>query len=397
MCQQALLVRLLGISGILAAILVLAAGAFAQEMNEVPGPPAVDVETILSRESLERGESTTLYIIVSNRSNVPLRNVRLSVMAEAFDIDEPSGFPDRLPAFGSVSQPLTISPRKNADFTQHALLVLVEYLWIDGEAEFMSVQTSSVTISVKRQFEDELGGLLGGGAAVLYFLLPLYPAVAAYQLMEQRRRGEALKLPVFGPQYVIPAGIASVAANLGVRFLFGLDYTEDLLDVGNFFAVVLFSVALGALIPATLAIRDWWYELRWSYNGQESEGEILRKALTGPRARQDFSWMRLTSEGASWAGILLEEGDNRFVLGVRLQASASPEAVASIEREVLAQDGTVHDARRLVRMVKEGQLNATPLERILHGNEPIRALVVVRKEAFQREHSQDKTLVQLVP
>jgi hypothetical protein len=395
MRRQVLLVWLLGIASALAA-LVAPAVVFGQETNGILGPPAVNVKTIASRQSLERDESTLLFVIVSNESGVPLQNLRLSVLAEAFVVDEPSGPPATLPAFGSISQSLTIRPTKNADFTQHAILVLAEYVWGDAEARFESVQSSTATVTVKRKFEDELGGLLGGGAAALYFLLPLYPAVAAYQLIEQRRRGEELRIPAFGRQHVVPAAIASLAANLLVRFVFGVDDTEDLLEVGNFFAVVGLSVALGALVPIVLTVRGWWREQRWGYSGQESVSEILRKALTGPQ-KPPYKWVTLTSGGESWEGMLLEERGDCFVLGAQLKASARPPATAdSIKESVLQEDGTVLNPRRLIRLVEAESIHVTPIARILSGNQTQPGLVRVERGTFQRQREESRPLIRLV-
>jgi hypothetical protein len=224
-------------------LLVGPVSAAGQEAEQPGETPKIAIQAILDRDELERNEDGVLFVVLRNESTVTLSNVDVSVSAEGFDVkDKPPAM--TLPAFEGISVPLAIRA-KSAAFGQHTLLVSVSYAWSDAEGEYNSLETSTVSVKVKRKFEDELGGLLGGGAAALYLLLPMYPAVAAYQLVDQRRRkGEGLKVPVIKTEYLVPAALVSVFVNLIVRFAFGVDYTENLLDFRNFFLVILLSAVV---------------------------------------------------------------------------------------------------------------------------------------------------------
>ena len=372
--------------------------ASAQGEGQPTEPPAVEVKAFTSRGSLDRSESAQLFVIVSNKSNVTLRDLQLSITAESFVVSKPSTFPV-VSGFGSVSERLTVKPAHNAKFAQHTLVVNAQYGWSDGQQEFVSVQTSTVAIKVKRRFEDELGGLLSGGAAALYFLLPLVVAVATFKVLEQLRRGQKLEFPAFGPQHLVPGAIAAVAVNLLLQPLFLLfhqEYTADLLDPASFVLVAGASIVVGALVPGIQWGWDRWRGWRWSYNGRESVGELLRKALEGPR-RVPHNWVTLESDGLSWEGLLLEENKDRFVLGAQLDASAVDQEVKSIEREVLREDGTVLDPIRLVRLVKAGQITVEFRRRILRGLESqLPPVMIVESQEFQKKEQKSEPLIRLV-
>jgi hypothetical protein len=401
--HRGLLIGLLAISIALASTIAAGHMAFAQDEGQPTSPPVVEVKAVTSRDSLERSESAQLFVIVSNKSNVTLRDLQLSITADSFVVPEPSTFPV-VSGFGSVSARLTVKPTHNAKFAQHTLVVNAQYGWSDGQQEFVSVQTSTVAIKVKRRFEDELGGLLSGGAAALYFLLPFVVAVATFKVLEQLRKGQKLEFPTFGPEHLIPGAIAAVFVNLLLQPLFLLfhqDYSADLLDPASLVLVAGASIVVGALIPGIQWVWDRWQGWRWDYTGRETVGELLRKALGqhGRRVVQhDWVWVKLTkSGGLLWEGLLLKEDKDRFVLGAQLHASAVDQEVESIEREVLREDGTVLDPGRLVRLVKAGQITVEFRRKILReseGQDP--PVMIVESQGFQKEEQKSEPLIRLV-
>ena len=360
-----------------------------QEAEQPGETPKIEIEAILDRGDLERNEDGVLFVVVRNESTVTVSNVALSVSAEGFDVkgELPA---TTLPAFEGMSVPLTIRAQSAAS-GQHTALVSVSYSWTDAEEEYRSLKTSTVSVQVKRKFEDELGGLLGGGAAALYLLLPMYPAVAAYQLVDQWRKREALKVPRISTEYLVPAALVSVLVNLTVTSAFGVDYTENLLDVTNFFLVISLSAGVGGALAGIGVYQDW----RWGYTGWESTKEYLRKALTGPRARRQFTFVTVKSGGESCQGILLEKGTDRFVLGAELEVTADPD----VEREVLNsvdKNGTVHSAKDLIKLFGKRGVSFNVARSIQRGGVPENSVTVRVEGSPEIENAEQTVLIRYV-
>lgn len=344
---------------------------FAQDLESSPELPEVSIQAILLRDSLEIEQSTQLNIIVTNKSNMVLRNVLFSIIPESFT-GNITQEPNRdIPPFGSVQASVVIRPDESTGFGKQTLVVTVRYSWGD-ETEFISNQAVTVDVTIKRKFEDELGGLLSGGAALLYFVLPIYPAIAAYKIVEILRKGEDFKIPSVDLANVVPGAIASIAANLAIQPFIG---EGDLLDFHNFFSVIGGSLAVGALFPAVHLLWDKWQEHRWGYTGTESDVEMLRKTLTRPHLpKPDNSWVKVTIGTDSWEGFFLEKRKNACVIGAILMASVenqNDETFKKVQTTVLDEEGKVHDAKQLIKLVKQGTIRIQQLEQIKHKEERI--------------------------
>lgn len=347
---------------------VLSQPAIAQDTETSLELPEVSVQAMLFRDDLERGQTTQLYVIVTNKSKTALRDVSFSIVPEGFTVNTmPAPIPD-IPPFGSAQTSVDLNPAEEAGFGKHTLIVTVHYSWGD-DAEFVSSQSVTVGITVKRKFEDELAGLFGGGAALLYFLLPIYPAIVAYKFIEMLRKGEAIKMPSVNLANVFPGAVASIVANLAIRPFIG---TGDILDdLWSFFGVVGGSLVVGAVIPGIRWLWDERQQEIWGYKESDSYVEMLRKTLTRPRLPEPAnSWVTVKIGTETWEGFLLEKRKNACVLGAILKAtikaSIGNEEAEAIQKQVWDEKGKVRDAKKLIRLVKGGSIEIDKRDKITH-------------------------------
>jgi hypothetical protein len=301
-----------------------------------------------------------------------------------------------VPPFGSAEVVWQIKPVDGAQFTEHTLLVSGFYSWdFDGKA-VESRKTATATLTVKRKLESELGGLALGGASAFYFLLPFIPAVTSYHVAQQLRRGDKITLPDFGTKVIAPALVACVATTLLLQAfflpLFNRDFGADFLEPATFFLVVFLSLAVGAVIPFLMWCRDLYQAWRWDYTGRESAGEILAKALTGPRAA-NFSGLVDVEVGAEkWTGLLLAEGKDWFVMSAQLSATAK--TGSNVPDGLFDGDGLVLDGEAVVENLN--LLDVGHIVNINHNGRPEDQSIIRRSGRHKTVRQDTKPLLTLL-
>jgi hypothetical protein len=378
---------------VLLSALASAATALAQEP---PEPPEVTIQAFLDQEGLKHGETGRLTVILANGSATPLTDVRLTLDSPAVAGIETTAA--LVPPFGDVTTTWEIAPASDARYGKHTLLITARYRWAAEEASFESSRTTTATLSVQRQLESELGGLALGGAAAFYFLLPFIPAVTSYHVGQRLRKGEGWGFPEFGTKVIAPALIACIAVNLLFQAVilprFGLDFGSDFLEPETFFLIVGTSLVAGAIIPFVMWLWDRYQSWAWDYRGDEGKAEILRKALTGPRAAREFPLVNVAVGAEKWSGLLLAEGTAWFVLAAQLGATVAP--AAAVPDNGFDENGQVRDAKKVIELVKSGRLTVSPLVNIEHREQPRDELIVRRETTHTAERADTKPLIKLV-
>jgi len=370
--------------------------------------PAVTLEVAADRDGVERNEPLAVVVILTNKADVELRGVKISVLSAAFQppvISAPA--PPTVPAFRTVHHPMTLTSMPQATFGAHKVPVMVEYTWpAPTGGTWTSAQTAMLTVQVKRRFEEEGKGLPGGTAVFLYLLLPVVPAFLAYDVLERLRKGEGLTMPKFGTEHIMPAFllalVLSIAVATAVNFNVELAYTNPRLFLG----VIAFSAGLGAAIPAGRFMRGVQQRWRWAFKNGEPADEYLRKALLGPRTSAEFVWVEGTAGGETWKGVkLLQPNGTAVVLGARVQVTTPDSAGPGTSWQRLTtevfhgagDEATLADRRLLVKMVKAGTVTVSRLESIVRGTNTVDGFVAVGAPAqLQTTATTAKPLVQVI-
>lgn len=322
-----------------------------------PVAPVVEFQAVALRESAERDRESTIFLFVSNKSDKALTGLSLDIPEDVFGTVKPPDFSAGVPPFGSVRQNLVVRPTAQADYAAHKILLTLSYKWNAGGREVTSAQTTTVSLGVKRRFEEEAKGFPGGTAAFLYLLLPVIPAVLSYRLADGLRKGNGLTKPTFGTEDIVPAFLIAVVLNLLVLLLgkigWGVAYSDPLTFVG----VLAGSFLCGVAVPFYF----WRRELRefrcWGFKNNDTREEYLRKALLSPHAPGTFTWATGTVNGETWQGILLKQPNGTPVLGAQLQVS--PPKTGDQKKDKAAFeliDENIHDRQSLADMLKNRKL-----------------------------------------
>jgi hypothetical protein len=371
----------------LAALLFPCGDASTQDANTVTRP-TLDVSATGSRQSIERGERLQIDVIVDNASDAAVEDVRLRLMSQGFAAPAPIDVPT-LPPYSSLVFSWNLQPRGAAAFGAHRLQVLANYAWRGEGKTFHSVASASVEVLVKRRFEDALGGFLGGaGAAALFFLLPIYPAFAAYHWGESLRKGEKLSLPDLTAGHRLPLAVVAILVVLLLQAFntpFTIQSNDDLLQPDVFVKILALSLLIGSLKPAVHAAIDLREERTWGFTGKETMPDYVKKAMTGPRGKARFPTAEVKSNGDIWKGLLLAgtEKSREVVLGTPLQLNVEDAAVQPGVAQMLTNQGVVTQPESLVQLIQRNdaladgkkQVTIEPRERVrkVQGDEEIPA------------------------
>jgi hypothetical protein len=332
------------------------------------------------------GDTMTVSLFVSNKSNVTLSKLKLNVSDPAFKISTPPVFPSTLPPFGSVEGKTDLKVGDNTDFSLHKLLFTLEYSWdLVGGQEAVSAQPATVALQVTRRFEEEAKGFPGGTAAFLYLLLPIIPAMLSYQFFEGLRKGQGPHWPTFRAEYVVPAFFLAVILSLLMLLAFNWDRGLNYSNPWVFLYVLLGSFVTGTLLPGLRWAVTAWRMWRWGFNNTDTLRSYLRKALLAPGTPRQFRWVTGNANGEQWAGILLKQPNGKTVLGAQLEVSpagqpgqaAYQERLNRLTQNILDANGVLMDRRQLVKMVEANELNLGFRARAQRGNAPIDEPVVI--------------------
>ncbi|MBI2155349.1 MAG: hypothetical protein HY616_06045 [Candidatus Rokubacteria bacterium] len=375
----------------------------AQATPTAPQAPTVALEVVPDRDAVERQQTVAVVVIVTNKSDASLTGVTVSVPSAAFKPAVAVTFPADVSPFGTAHATITLQPEAQAAFGAHKVAVVAEYSWAGPAGARRSAQTATVSLQIKRRFEEEAKGLPGGTAAFLYLLLPVVPAFLAFDVVDRLRKGETLRMPTFSTEHIVPAFLLSLLFSIG--FMTAASFNVELAysDPGLFLRVLALSAALGAGVPCV----RWLYAVvvrwRWAFTNDDTPAEYLRKALLGPRAPSDYVWIEGTVGSETWEGVRLRQPDDTLVLGVRLQATAATGAGGTVREDVwttltteIFEQTALKDRRLLVKLVKTGAVGLRFQQKIIRGGQPIDGAVAVDGLAGLKETSGKSTPKPLV-
>lgn len=369
--------------------------------------PDVGLEIIADRDAIEVGAPVPVTLIVTNKSDIPLADVKVAVHSDAFRRLSGS-LPVSLAPFGTAIGNLVLKPgRDDPDkdktpviYGTHKVPVIVEYAWTTPKGDVVtSAQTGSVTLNVLRRFDEEGKSLPGGSAAFLYLLLPVIPAFFAYSVVDQLRQGKGLEMPKFGTEQIVPAFLLSlVLSGCAVGFDVDLAYY----DRQKFIFFMIASAFLGALLPLVQWAREANGRRRWTFHEQDSYEDYLRKALFSPKTRNAKPvWVEGTVDSVVWAGMRLFQPDGAPVLGAQLQVSPNPDEGEGRRKELwdklerILSGNELKEPELLLEMIRTRQLVVNLLDAVKRGEEAITDVVSTDKELLRLQPKSlvDKTLV----
>lgn len=349
-----------------AVVLLLARTAPAVEL------PVVSIEAIpqhpVSVEPLEAllrtptPEALPIALSVANASDRELRDLQLVLVSGDFELASPQPRLPDLPAFGTFLGRIAIRGRSDAPpYGRHDVVLAVRYRWEDGDRQYTSAQIAKLAIEVNRPFEAEAKGLPGGTAALFHLLLPVFPAFFAYQFVDRLRRGQGIRVPVFGSEYVLPS------------FFIGL-LVHSLLLHGSRAEVLAAAAVVGALWPTIRWIWETLLRWLWELRDDDAPRVYLRKALLSPYGPRRSLMVTGKAGSETWSGVLLAQPDGRPALGSRYQVSASDPARAEEAKDLVEAINTgARWARwnrwRLVWGVRSKSLALQPLQYVKRGEE----------------------------
>jgi uncharacterized integral membrane protein len=355
--------------------------------------PTVEFLAFSARDNVKRGESVSVALVITNKSSETLTQLNLKISDGSFEVVTPPSL-QTVPAFGSLRPTVVLRAKGNADFIKHSILMTLEYSWGSGKP-IASALTTTVSVEVKRPFEDIAPGLPGGSAALFLLLLPLIPAFLSYQLFDRWRRGEGWKWPTFSAEYIVAAVLIVLVANaLLVLFNLGawsVDYSNPLILI----IVLLGSFVLGIVVPGGRWLISSRRKSEWGFTNQETMVSYLRKALLSPYTPPSIEWVKRTANGEEWSGLLLKQPEGANVLGARLQVgyqeSVSDQEWQTFLTEVIGLDGNVLDKDRLLQMINANVLVLNFDARVMRGEEPLDQVVVVSDQFAEWKGAGGKT------
>lgn len=360
-----------------AAALATTVGAYGDQSagQKEPVAPTVDFQAVVERDSVQRGEHVTVFCLISNKSNIELKNLKVTLLNPGALIPRDAADPRaplamspplvNLSAFGAQRSQSTLTVGSGAEFAQHRLIFALDYTWEAVGKQVSSSQTTTLTLPVVRQFEEEAKGLPGGTAPILYMLMPIIPAILAYEFFNSLRTGEGVKMPQFKTEYIVPSFLLAVLLGFVALFAARRNASVDYSSPSSFVLVIVMSAALGAAIVGIQWVCDrvrWW---RKGFKATDSAETYLSKALLQFKDGK-APWVTGTVEGQKWEGALLTQPDKTHALGARMQVSVKPNSVPSWEEltKVIETEGKVLDRASLRRWLRKKALTITYLDNI---------------------------------
>lgn len=351
-------------------------------LQKEPAAPTVDFQAVVERDSVQRSEDVTVFCLITNKSNIELKNLKVTLL-------NPGGLTPRattdphaplamspslvdMPAFGAQRSHFALTVSTGAEFARHRLIFALDYTWEGGGKQVPSAQTTTLTLPVVRQFEEEAKGLPGGTAPILYMLMPIIPAILAYEFFNSLRTGEGVKMPQFKTEYIVPSFLLAVLLGFVALLVARRNASVDYSRPSSFVLVIVTSAALGAAIVGIQWVCD---RLRWRRRGFKATDSLetyLSKALLQLEDGR-APWVTGTVEGQTWEGALLTQPDQSRALGARIQISVRPNSVPSWEEltKAIDQQGRILDRASLRRWLRKKALTITYLARIKQADQSI--------------------------
>jgi len=348
----------------------------------LPSPPLIEFQAVPANEVVERGQKTSVFLLISNKSDKPVRVSTVVLASSSFTADQFVINSD-LPAFQSLPKEMVISAKNDSAFRASKSVLKLEYSWGLGGAPNPSIQTASLSMEVRRRFDEEAKGLPGGSAAFLYLLLPILPGLLVFQLINHRRLNGSWNMPTLGADQIVPAFFMAVVFSFLVLLIAKGNYEINYSDPWVFVIVLVLSAAAGALIPGIRWIID---AIRWRRSGfndtDAHDGKkYLLKALRQRQSSDKFIWTQGKVGQEIWKGIRLKQPDGTLVLGATLQVSPTDKLSAEdwnkTKARIFREDHSLSDVAYLVQMLKAGMIDVARSDKVEVGGQPRSEFVVV--------------------
>jgi len=298
----------------------------------------MDFQATSEVDVIERGKPARIHLYITNKSDQPVTVTELAVSSSAFNIaivefgnplptPTPNGANgatqtriDKIAGpFQTLAGSLALTPNGSAPFGQNKLILTLNYSWQSGQQKFESAQPVTVSIEIRRRFEEEAKGLPGGTAAFLYLLLPILPFLFTYQVIDRRRKHEGWNVPTFGSDHIVPAFFLAVLFSLLV-----IRWTKNHQEIDYsryevLLAVIFGSAIAGAIIPSVRWLIDCVRRAIYDFKDADTGDKYLLRALRSRHRRGGFEWAKGTVDTEAWEGILFHQLDGTPVLGATLQ------------------------------------------------------------------------------
>jgi hypothetical protein len=355
---------------------------------QTPAPtPDIDLQPILAHDKLERDHDLTLHVFISNKSTLPITVNEVKVVSEATE-EKSREFtlPTALPALGSTQGKIVLHSTNNAKFGGHKIIVTANYIWANKTQK--ASKTVVLPLEISRKFEEEAKGFPGGTAAFLYLLLPVIPAMLSFQIMEQLRKKERLKMPEFETKHIAPAFLVAIVISFIMVVVSRSDAGIEYSNPAVFLKVLFASMIAGAGISALRWLWAWIQMKRWGFSRNDEGVDYLRKALLGPNAPETFEWVTGTCQGVTWEGFRLKQPNGDLVLGSQAMVTTEDKAKAAFR------ENEVHDRKLLVRLAQDKDIEVQLKESVKPANHGQGTFVVVEGlELFQQTNSVSRPFV----
>lgn len=336
----------------------------------LPSPPIIEFQAVPATELVERGQQTPVFLLISNRSDKSVTVSTVVLSSSSFTAD-PLVINTDLPAFRSLQKELVIRARDNSAFGASKSVLSLEYSWDLAGASASSIQRASLSMGVRRRFDEEAKGLPGGTAAFLYLLLPILPGLLSYQLINRRRLNEGWNMPTLGSDQIVPAFFMAVVFSFLVLLIARSDYEINYSEPAVFTVILILSAAAGAAIPAVRWLID---AIRWRVSGfsETDDGKTyLLKALRQRRGTEKFTWTAGKVGGETWQGIRLKQPDGTLVLGATLQIARTEKLSAEewnkTKAKIFRKDKGL-DRVYLWQMLKAGMIDVGKMDKVKAGS-----------------------------
>lgn len=352
-----------------------------------PSPPTIDFQATSEVDIVEKGKPVDVHLNFTNKSEQYLTISEVTLSSQSFSITSaqsgtasPSPSPNGalqatslrldqvVEPFQTFADSIAITAKESAPFSPSKLILTAKYSWPSGQQRFESAQIATLTIEVRRRFEEEAKGLPGGTAAILYLLLPILPALFTYQLLNRRRKHQGWQVPTFGTEHILPAFFLAVLFSLIIIWRTKAHQEIDYSDYTVLLTVIFLSAIAGASIPTVRWIIDSIRRSIYDFKDTDSGDKYLLRALRGRHSKGGFVWANGKVNTEQWKGILFHQLDGSPVLGAILQISktnnvtdpqwtAIKKALFGNEPTDQNDEGTKHrellDPKYLRKLVKE--------------------------------------------
>lgn len=369
-----------------------------------PSPPVIEFQAIADRDNIGPDDQINITLNVANKSSKPIAKLQLNFADSSFDVISKPSLPASLPAYRSATDRVIIKPSRNSTAGAHKVLVSLQYTWNTGAGEFISEQSTTLSITLARRFEEETKGFPGGTAGFFYLLLPILPAMLSYQFFDKLRKGEGATWPEFKTEHLVPAFFVGVVLSLLLLVIFKLTSGFNYSNPTVILEVVFGSAIAGAAVP----LGRWGLHARqnveqdverkvWTFTAADSLETYLRKALLAPTSPAQFVWATGTVDNRKWTGVPLTQPDGSIVLGPKLQVSyPKPPSVDEWQAllQVVDENGVLRDRARLVEMVQAGKLNLDFAHTVTCDGNPFEGIVAIDEvKNWKRAESESSPLV----